>query len=237
MRVHRFSALRIEETQCSNLPFLEADSCLLLLHLTCVFLVFLMKCCNGSSLKPARPMCDGRPIASPLLHRLAGRGACFRGFPFRWVLHIVLSLTRSVIVHDAASCSREESLHDCGSTCEAWLCLFFTALWLHRSQSILVQEIQPVKDINLTCCKTFPIKATTCLQVGPMSLDWLVDQIARYDQSSPSSSPEDPNDEQQRGALPASTRSRWRRDALQQHQVQQGTAGRDTCGHFPDGGV
>ena len=26
----------------------------------------------------------------------------FRGFPLRWVLHFVLSLTRSIIVHDAA---------------------------------------------------------------------------------------------------------------------------------------
>ena len=87
---HKSSALRIEETVlenlCSNLPLLEVDSCLPLLHLTCVFLVFLVKCCNGSSLKPARPMCDGRPFASPLFCRLAGRGALFRGFPFRWVL-------------------------------------------------------------------------------------------------------------------------------------------------------
>ena len=36
-------------------PFTSSlDSCLLLLHLTCAFLVFLVKCCNGSSLKPAR---------------------------------------------------------------------------------------------------------------------------------------------------------------------------------------
>ena len=36
-------------------------------------------------------MCDGRPFASALFRRLAGRGALFRGFPFRWVLHFVLS--------------------------------------------------------------------------------------------------------------------------------------------------
>ena len=97
--------------------------------------------------------------------------------------------------------------------------------------------IQPAKDIDLTCFKTFSIKATTCLQVGPMSLDWPVDPIGRFDQSSPSSSPEDPNNEHQEGALPASTRCRWRRDALQPPQVQYGTAGRDTCGHFSDGGL
>ena len=43
------------------------------------------------------PMCDGRPLASPLFRHLAGRGALFRGFPFRWVSHFVLSLTRGVV--------------------------------------------------------------------------------------------------------------------------------------------
>ena len=70
-----------------------------------------------------------------------------------------------------------------------------------------------------------------------MSLDWPLDPIARFDQSRPSSSPEQSNDEQQRGALPASTRSRWRQGALQPPQILQGIAGRDTCGHFPDGGL
>ena len=31
-------------------------------------------------------MCDGRPFATPLFRRLAGRGALFRGFPVRWAL-------------------------------------------------------------------------------------------------------------------------------------------------------
>ena len=84
---HKFSVLRIAgvacENQCSNLLHLETDSCFLLLLLICVFLVFLMMCCNRSSLKPAiwlriaRPMCDGRPFASPLFRRLAGRGPFF----------------------------------------------------------------------------------------------------------------------------------------------------------------
>ena len=71
--------------------FLETDSCLPLLVLICMFLVFLMVCCKRSSLKPARPMCDGRPFASPLFRRLAGRGPFFRGFPFRWALKFVFS--------------------------------------------------------------------------------------------------------------------------------------------------
>ena len=68
MLVYLSSALKIEdmelENQCSNLHILEADKCLPLLHQTCVFLVFLVKCCNGLSLKPRRPMCDGRFFVS-----------------------------------------------------------------------------------------------------------------------------------------------------------------------------
>ena len=152
---HMSSASKIEETAlenlCSNLPPLEVDSFLPLLHLTCFFLVFLVKCCNGSSHKPARPMFDGRPFSSPLFRRLAGRGVFFRGFLFRWVFHFVLSSTRSVIIHDATSCSKEDSLYECQRTCDTMSCLFFFALWLQRSQSILVQEIQSAKDIDLTC--------------------------------------------------------------------------------------
>ena len=196
-----------------------------------------MKCCNGSSLKPPRPMCDGHPFASPLFRRLAGRGALFCGFPCRWVLHFALSFTRCLTVHDATSCPMENSLFERGRPNKWLACLFFTALLFQRSQSILVQENQPVKDIDLTCFKTFPIKATTCLQVVPMSLDWPLDPIARFDQSRPSSSPEDSIDEQQRGDLPASARSRWKQDALQPPQILQDIAGRDTCGPFPDGGL
>ena len=190
---HKSSALKIEETGLENL----CSNCLPFLHLICVFLVFVLKCCNGFSVKPARPMCDDHLFASSPFRRLAGRGAFFRDFPFRWVLHVVLSLTRSVC--DATSCSREDSLYDCGRPCDALSCLFFSALWLQQSQSLLVQDIQSAKNIDLTCIKTFPIKAATCLQVGPMSLDWPVDPFARFDHSRPSLFPEVPNDDQQRG--------------------------------------
>ena len=68
--------------------------------------------------------------------------------------------------HDATSCSREDSLSEGNRPCDNLSCLFFIALWLEQSQSILVQENQPAKDIDLTYFKTFPNKATTCLQVG-----------------------------------------------------------------------
>ena len=130
-------------------------------------------------------------------------------------------LTRSITVLVATPHSRDDPLHECGRPCDTILSLFFTVIWLQRSQSILVQEIQQTNDIDLTCFKTFPIKATTCLPMGPCP--WIGQWIRLQ--------------EQQRGAFPASPDSRWRRDALQPRQVQQGTAGWETCGHLPDGGL
>ena len=236
------SASKIAETGlenlCSNLLPLEADKLLPLLHLSCLFLVFLLKCCNVFSLKPTRSMCDGRFFASSPFFRLACRGALFRGFLFRWVSHFVLSLTRGVIVHDAASCSREDSLDECGLPCDTLSCLLFSAQWLRCNQSILVQETQSVMDIDMTCSKMLTIKATTCLQVGPMSLDWPVDPFARFDFSRSSLSPEVPNDDPQRGGPPTSTSSRWRQDALQaQPQISQRTTGWDGCGPFLSEGM
>ena len=175
---------------------------------------------------------------SRLFCRLGSRGAFFCGFPFRWVLHSVLSLSRCVIVHGAASCFRDGSLSDCECTGETLSCLFFTALWLQSIQSVVVLEAQSTKDIDLTCFKTFPIKTTTCLQVGPMSLDWPSDPFARFDLSCSSLFLVVPSDEQQRGDLPASTRSRWRQDALQTpQQILQRTTGWDGCGPFLSEGI
>ena len=180
---HKVSALiRIEETAlenlCSNLPLLEVDSCLLLLHLTCVFLAFF-----SEVLQRVISHASTAKVWWPPIRLSAGRGALFRGFPFRWILHLALSLTRSITVHVATPHSREDLLSECSRLYDNLSCLCFTALWLQQNQSILVQENQPAKDIVLTCFKTFPIKATTCLQVGLMCLDWPVDPIARFDQS------------------------------------------------------
>ena len=122
--------------------------------------------------------------------------------------------------------------------CDPLSCLLFSDLWLRCNQSIWVQETQSAKDTDMTCPKWLLIKATTRLQVGPMSLDWPVDPFARFDFSRSSLSPEVPSDEQQRGALPASTRSCWRQDAFQaQPQVLQRTTGWDGCGPFLSGGL
>ena len=141
-------------------------------------------------------------------------------------------------MHDAASCSKEDSLCERVGPCDTLSCFFFSALWLQRSQFILVQEIQSPKDINLTCLKTFPINATSCLQSGPISLDWPVDPFEEFDQSRPSFSPEDPIVVQQRGDFPSFTRSLSRQDALPPPpQVLQSTAGWNGCGHFLDGSL
>ena len=65
-----------------------------------------------------------------------------------------------------------------------------------------------------------------------------MDPFARFDLSRPSSTPEDPIVDQQRGAFPASTLSRWRQDALQPPPlVLQRSTGWDGCDHFFDGGL
>ena len=150
--VHKFSASRIAgtawENQCSNLLHVGTDRCLRSLLLIFVSLVFLMKCCNGLSLKPAswlrtvRPMCDSRPFASLLFCRLAGRGPFCHGFPFRWALQFVLSLVRCLTSQDATPCCREDPLYDCGRPHDTLSYLFFTALWFRQSQSILMQVQQ-----------------------------------------------------------------------------------------------
>ena len=130
----------------------------------------------------------------------------------------------------------EDPLYECGRPCDTMSSLFFTALWRQRGQSIL-GEIQPAKDIDLTCYKTLPTKAITCLPMGPIFFEWPAALPPECEQSCPSSSHEDSNDDPPENTLPALPHSRWRRDALQPPQVQQDTAGRDTCGHFPDGGL
>ena len=70
-----------------KLALLEVDSCILFVQLIYLFVVFLLKCCNGFSLKPTRPMCDGRLLASSFFYRRQAS----RGARFRCCLYIVLS--------------------------------------------------------------------------------------------------------------------------------------------------
>ena len=78
-------------------------------------------------------------------------------------------------MQDATPFSRADLLYECGRPCDALSCLSFTALWLQQSQSILMQEVQQINGVDLTCYKTLPTKSVTGLQVGPMSSDgrWL----------------------------------------------------------------
>ena len=184
-------------------------------------------------------MCDGRPLASPLFRRLAGRGAFFFGcFLFRWILRLAAFLIRGSTLHGSSSYSRENCLGLCDCPCDPLSCLLFSALWLRCSQSILVQETQSAKDLDLTCSTTFLFRDATCLPVGPMSLDWPVNPCGRSDSSGPSLPPDAPSGEQQRVALPAVEHSRWRQDVLHtQPQILQRTTGWDGCGPFLSEGM
>ena len=203
-----------------------------------MFLVFFVVCFNGTFLKPTWPMCDGRSFASPLFRSLAGRDGFLRRLLFRWVVHFALTLTRSLTMHDATFCPWRILSMNVGAHMIPCRASFCTALWLHRNQSfMLVQEAPPAKDVDLTCNKTLPTNAITCQQMGPISSEWPVAFIAKSDQQSPLSSHDNFNDELQQSALPTTSHSRWKRDALQPPQVQHDTADRDTCDHFADGGT
>ena len=139
------------------------------------------------------------PSPPHFFRRLAGRGAFFCGFPFRWVLHFVFYLIRGVALHESPSCSREDSLDEYGRPCDDPSCLLFSALWLRCNQSLLVQETQPAKDLDLTCSTMFLFRDATCLQVGPLSLDWPVNPFGRSD---PSRSSLPPDGSQRRTTTP-----------------------------------
>ena len=59
-------------------------------------------------------------------------------------------------------------------------CMVLPSVFFPMASAILVQETQSAKDIDMTCPKMLPIKATKCLQGGPMSLDWPVDPSAKF---------------------------------------------------------
>ena len=104
---HKSSALKIEEAGsenlCSNLPPLEGH--LSSQHGQCVM----------AALLPLRVFAAWR-VEAPF-----SAASLFDGFC------TLLSLTRSVIMHDATSCSREDSLSERVGPCDTMLCLFFSA--------------------------------------------------------------------------------------------------------------
>ena len=166
---------------------LEVDKHLPLFLLTCAFLVLLVKRYNVFSLKPARTGCDGRSFASPLDCRMAGRGALFRGFPFRWGLHIVLSLVHSVSLRVMKARSEEDHLNECIRPCDNAADFFFTAIWLQRSRSKLIQDIQPARNLDMTCHNALISEVTTCSKMEHLFLEWPMDLIAGSSLSRPCS--------------------------------------------------
>ena len=102
----------------------------------------------------------------------------------------------------------------------------------------MVQDTPSVKNVDPTCSTTSLFGDATCLPVGPMSLDWLVNPFGRSDSSGPSLPPDAPSGEQRRVALPASERSRWKQCVLRaEPQILQRTTGCDGCGPFLSEGL
>ena len=92
---------------------------LVLLHyLSCLFLVFLRKCCNMFSSKPTRSMCVSRFFASSPSCCMACRGALFPRFPYSMGSTLCVTFdSRGCFAHSAC-CSMENylvSLLPCGS--------------------------------------------------------------------------------------------------------------------------
>ena len=109
----------------------------------------------------------------------------------------------------------KDPLYECGRPYDTILSLFFTALWLQRSQSLLVQEIQPAKDIDLACCKTLPTKAITCLPMGPLFLSGRLLHLQNVNNLALLLPYENSYDDHPENSLLALPHSHWRRDALQ----------------------
>ena len=152
--------------------------------------------------------------------------------------YTVFYLIRGVALHESPSCSREDPLGECGCPCDPLSCLLFSALWLRCNQSTLVQETRSAKDLDLTCATAILFCDATCHQVGPMSLDWPVNPLGRFDSSRSSLPPDVPSGVQQRGAFPVSIHSRWRQGAIHtQSQILQRTTGCDGCGSFLSEGL
>ena len=108
--------------------------------------------------------------------------------------YTVFHLISGVAFHESSSCSKGDSLGDCGRPCDPLSCLLFTALWLRCSQTLVVHEIPSTKDVDLTCTVTSLFRAVTCLPIKPMSLDWPVNPFGRSDSSRASLPPDAPRD-------------------------------------------
>ena len=134
-------------------------------------------CCNRSSLKPARPLCDGRSFVPPAFSPPGGSRALFRRFPFSMGFTF-FALSGSILDLAVRNAMLQgKSSVQMRPPARYLSCFFVAALWLRQSQFILIQ-VQQTNDIDWTCHKTLPTKSVTCLQSGSMSHEWPVAPIA-----------------------------------------------------------
>ena len=163
MFVHMSPTFTIAETGlenvCSNLHHRDTTKCSLPLLLVCVSLIFLMMSCDKSHVKQplwlriARPMCDGRPVASSLFRRLASRGPFFFCGVTLWCFFF------SNCDLGKCSCLVRSSIRH--------YVLLFPYCPMAWSMLTLAQEPD---EIDLTCFRVSSFGSLTCY-VGPMSFE------------------------------------------------------------------
>ena len=111
-----------------------------------------------------------------------------------------------------------------------------TAFWLGTCQLILTQT-ERSNEPDLVCHRVSPLSSTTCLPVGPMSLEWPLAQPGGPFQPDHSPLHEDANSDCPGNAHLGPPHQRWRRHDLQLPEVLRGQPTRDTCVHVPTGGL
>ena len=219
------------------------NSCVASFLLVCLHLIFLTTFCNkwlvkhALRLRIARPMCDGRPFASSLFRRLAIRGLFFLGGALiLWPLQVAIYLCIRLFPNDHVPHRWKTNQIRCKRPYDTLTCHLHTATWLGRSQSILTQ-LEHISKPEDVCCRVSPLSLTICWPMEPDFFEWPLIQPEGPMQAEHAPSREDANVNLPGYALLGPSHQRWRRDALQPDEVLRAQQMRDTCVHFPAGGL
>ena len=109
-------------------------------------------------------------------------------------LHIVLPVVHGVSMRAMRARCEDELLDVYIHTGNEAADFFSAAVWLQRSRSVLIQDIQPTRKIDSTCYNALIGEITTCSQMVHPFLKWPVNLIAGPSPSGPCSSSGDLND-------------------------------------------
>ena len=147
----------------------------------------------------------------------------------------MLFLVRCLISQDATPCSTKGTLNECGRPARYPVTSFLYCPMASAEPIHIGARDAANQGCRFDLLHDVSEQSHHVLTSGAHVLEWPVAPTAGSDQSSPSSSHEDPTDEHPETPLSASSHSCWKRDALQPSQVQHDAASRDACGHFTDG--